>query len=123
MNKIESMVDDIQIEFDDICMDENMKCSKLEYLSEYVFDFITYDSELSKTLGLMMIEVIQAIVDKQTFEYIKISDANYVTYITMINMPFLKNKLSWGTSIRGAWIESDGFERKCKAILKWYSLQ
>ena len=36
----------------------------------------------------------------------------------MINMPFLANKLEWGTSIRGAWFDDwEEYEIDCDRII------
>lgn len=74
--------------------------SKLEFIASEIFDLTTYDSVMDELLATWMIEVIECIANKKTFEYQKL---NYERYILMVNMPFLKDKLSWGTSIRGAW--------------------
>jgi hypothetical protein len=79
--------------------------SKIEYLGNRIFDFTTYDSELDVYFAEKMIEVLQCLIDRKTFQYIESSRENYINYITMCNTPFLENKLEWGTSIRGAWID------------------
>jgi hypothetical protein len=81
--------------------------SKLEFLSCYIFDFTTYDSGMDKIFAQKMLDVIECILNKTNFQYIEASNENYLNYLTMINMPFLKDKLDWGTSIRGAWFNLD----------------
>lgn len=76
--------------------------SKLEYLSNYIFDFTTHEDEISEFLGARCLEVCKSITDKTTFNYIK-TDNNRLWYLTMVNMPFFQGRLEWGTSIRGAW--------------------
>lgn len=76
--------------------------SKLEWLGEFLFDFIAYDPEITELFSKKMIEVCQVITDRKTFEYQENED-NYLWYMIMVNMSFLQNKLNWGTSIRGAW--------------------
>lgn len=83
---------------------------KLEFLSRFIFDFTTYDSGKDRELASRMIDVIDAISKKQTFEYHRQNEENYLNYILMCNMPFLKDKLEWGTSIRGAWFSGNRFE-------------
>jgi len=51
-----------------------------------------------------MIEVLVVIMNRTNFDYIKNRD-NYIQFITMVNMPFLVDKLECGTSIRGAWLD------------------
>jgi len=80
--------------------------SKLQFLGDVIFDFTTYDSEMSEYFAGEMIEVLECILDKETYEYISIS-YHKINYLTMVNMPFLSDKLSWGGSIRGAWFQCD----------------
>lgn len=76
--------------------------SKFEYLGDYIFDFTTYDDEISSLFAQKAIEVCAAINNRTTFQYIEDKE-NYKWYLLMCNMPFFVNKLEWGTSIRGAW--------------------
>lgn len=77
--------------------------SRLEYLSDHIFDFTTYDSEMSELFAKKSVEVSEAITNQSTIDYIRQSDENYRWYLLMCNMPFFYKKLDWGTSIRGAW--------------------
>lgn len=70
-----------------------------------LFGFTTYDSSIDKLLSENMIEVLECILQKKTFDYLDKSPENYLNYLNMVNMPFLKEKLEWGTSIRGAWFD------------------
>lgn len=76
--------------------------SRLTYLSEYIFDFTTYDGGVAELFATKALEVCAAISDGKTFDYIKDPD-NYQWYLLMCNMPFFAERLSWGGSIRGAW--------------------
>jgi hypothetical protein len=76
--------------------------SRLEYLGNSIFDFTTYDDEMTVLLAGKAVEVCKAITGKTTFEYIE-NPENYRWYIIMCNMPFFNGRLEWGTSIRGAW--------------------
>ena len=76
--------------------------SRLEYLSDFIFEFITYDSEAAELFAEKALEVCAAISDSKTLDYI--SDAEqYRWYLLMVNMPFFAGRLDWGSSIRGAW--------------------
>lgn len=77
--------------------------TKIEFIGNTIFDFTTYDSEMDEYFALKMIEVIECIINRTTFDYQK---DNYINYLTMVNMPFLSEKLEWGGSIRGAWIDN-----------------
>ena len=94
---------------------EDTRLRKLEYLSECIFQFITYDREMSEFLAIKAIEVCKAITNKENFKLISKTD-NYIWYIVMCNLPFCAEKIEWGTSIRGArWrnLQPDG----------WFTLQ
>ena len=107
----------------------SMRCesySKIEHLGNVIFDFTTYDSDVDVLFAEKMIEVLKCILEKRTFEYQK--DRNqYINFLTMVNMPFLTDKLEWGTSIRGAWfddfkeykIDSCGIEIKNKELTQF----
>jgi hypothetical protein len=79
--------------------------SRLDFIGETIFNFTTYDSDANEHFSLKMIEVIECIINKKTFEYQKENKENYYNYLTMVNIPFLFNKLDWGGSIRGAWLD------------------
>lgn len=76
--------------------------TRLDYLGNFIFDFTTYDSDMSELFATKALEVCAAISDKATFEYIK-DPEQYRWYLVMCNMPFFVGRLDWGTSIRGAW--------------------
>lgn len=75
---------------------------RLEYLSDYIFNFTTYDGAMAELFANKAMEVCAAISDRTTFDYIKDAE-QYRWYLVMVNMPFFADKLEWGTSIRGAW--------------------
>lgn len=76
--------------------------SRLVYLSDHIFDFTTYDSEMSEMFATKAVEVCDAINKAKTFDYIADAE-NYKWFLLMCNMPFFASRLNWGTSIRGAW--------------------
>ena len=76
--------------------------SRLDYLGDGVFDFITYESEMSELFAAKAVEVCAAINDSKTFDYIKDAEQRK-WYLLMCNLPFFADRLEWGTSIRGAW--------------------
>lgn len=79
--------------------------SKMEYLGSVIFDFTTYDGEINILFAERMVPVLKCILDRTTFEYQK-NKEQYINYLTMVNMPFLTDKLDWGGSIRGAWFDN-----------------
>ena len=84
--------------------------SHLEFAGSHVFDFTTYHGEMDVYFAKKMLEVIDCILNNKTFEYHDHgkNEANYINYLTMVNMPFLQGKLDWGGSIRGAWLDEYG---------------
>lgn len=80
--------------------------NKLQYLGESVFDFTTYDGDMDELFASIMIEVIDCILQRKTFEYISDAAKN-IQYLLMVNMPFMVDKLDWGGSIRGAWFDDN----------------
>lgn len=86
----------------DVAQAQDEITDRLEFLGVYIFDFTTYDSEMDQLFGKKALEVCKAISDKKTFEYQE-DEENYKWFLVMVNMPFFKDKLEWGTSIRGAW--------------------
>lgn len=83
-------------------MQEAPPRSRLEYLSQHIFDFTTYETEADQLFARRAVEVCAAVSDGKTFEYIA-DDQGRIWYLLMVNMPFFIGRLEWGTSIRGAW--------------------
>ena len=81
------------------------KYSRLNWLSEYIFDFDTYETKYSELFARYAIDVCKAINDGETFEFIRDND-NRMWFLIMCNMPFFKKRITWGTSIRGAFWDS-----------------
>lgn len=77
------------------------KMTRLQYLSEHIFHFITYDVNMDALFVTKAIEVCEAISNGKTYDYIKDRD-NYRWYLLMCNMQFFLTKISWGSSISGA---------------------
>lgn len=73
---------------------------KLIFLINDIVGLTTYDDSISLELGKDLLDVINIINQRQTFEYIK-DESNYKKYI--INVNYIKTWLDWGCSIRGAW--------------------
>jgi hypothetical protein len=88
----------------------NVGMSKHAYLSEHIFDFVTYDDDIADTMGVAALSVCVAITEGKTYELIRSSTAAYVQYLNNVNMKFFENKLEWGGSIRGAWWNLHGDE-------------
>lgn len=79
--------------------------SRLEYLANNIFDIDTYESECDELFARKALQVCYAITNRKTFEYIENKD-NRIWYLIMCNMPFFKDRVTFGTSIRGAFWDS-----------------
>ena len=83
---------------------------RLEFLAEDIFSITTYENIISSLMAQKILEVCKAITDRHTFEYIKSTEGN-LWYLILVNLPFFQGKLSWGTSIRGAFWDLYGKNR------------
>ena len=75
--------------------------SRLTYLSHFIFHFTLYDSSMDEVFAKKALEVCEVILYELTYYYIKDKE-NYKWYLIMCNFPFFTKRISWGTSIRGA---------------------
>jgi len=80
--------------------------SRLEYLGDYIFEFTTYDEEMASLFACKAVEVCHAITEGKTFEYIE-NDDNHRWFLIMCNIGFFRDRIDWGTSIRGAFWNFD----------------
>lgn len=76
--------------------------SRLQFIGDYIFDFTTYDDEMTELFARKALEVCAAISNGTTFKLVK-DPEKYQWYLLMCNMPFFAGRLNWGSSIRGAW--------------------
>lgn len=79
--------------------------NKYDMFVEGIMGLTTYDSGLNKEFAISIIEVINVIFERKTFEYID-DYHNYKKYILVAQILNQKGWLEWGTSIRGAWFDS-----------------
>lgn len=100
MNYNELLENSYQHEKINSCSGEDI--SKAEFLASSVFNLTTYSSSMDELLVSKFIKVCEAITNEETFKYIE-DEQNYVWYIICVNMEFFKERIDWGTSIRGAW--------------------
>lgn len=120
MNYLELLEHSYRMELRDI-----PELTRLEYLAMNIFDFTTYDGAVSELFATKALEVCKALNEGSTLSYIRQSDDDYRWYLLMVNMPFFDGRLSWGTSIRGAWwnhsplppLKSCGVYRDGKQVL------
>lgn len=82
---------------------------KFIFLSDYIFDVITYDENLSYEFGKKIYEVMKAIQEGKTFDYII---DNYKNYIIVCNLLDKFELIDWGTSVRGAWFNGTQIIKK-----------
>lgn len=90
------------------CADTSNKPeSRLEYLAERIFGFVTYEQEMAELFAGRALLVCDAISQGKTFELIE-DGLQRKWFLLMVNMPFFKDRIDWGGSIRGAWWDHDG---------------
>lgn len=88
--------------------DAGMFDSEIETLVR-LCGLLTYDDHIGYLLLGKFFTTIEHIINRTTFDYIK-DEANYLDYITMVNLPRIAKHIEWGGSIRGAWFEYGKFE-------------
>lgn len=90
--------------------------SKYEWAASEIFGLVTYDGDLDKLFVERICDVCKYIAAGKTFEFINMSEENYITFILVCQVLYKKNWINWGTSIRGAW-----FDDGCgDYILDWW---
>lgn len=112
--------------------DPSLYRSKIDFIGQEVFEFITYDDSMSEMFTVTMLDVLECILNGKNSEYHGKSDAHYQAYLLMVNMTFLSNKLNWGTSIRTAFFDSEAehelifatirkgeFKQFIKELIEW----
>ncbi len=105
---INKYTDQLERSYKIYCESSEVKPTKLQFAGDELFEFTTYDSGIDGLFASKMTEVIEVLINHKNFEYIQ-SKEKYINYLLMVNMPFLTNKIEWGTSIRGAWIDDVDF--------------
>jgi len=78
---------------------------KTEFVAQHILDIYTYSNMTDNFLCVKTLEVMEAIQENKTFEYIS-DENNNLWYMAVLHMDFLSDKISWGSSIRGAFWES-----------------
>jgi len=86
------------------CMED---CKELRqyYFIDDLLDYPTYDSEIATDICRDVVDVLKVILDRKTFEYIK-NPCDYKKYIMVCDKLNELNMIDWGTSIRGAWLNT-----------------
>lgn len=82
---------------------EDTKDNRGDFLCDYIFNLAVEDTDLSIFYASVIIDVCKALLNRTTFDYIK-DEQNYKYYILVLNLPFFKDIIEWGVSIRGAWL-------------------
>lgn len=79
--------------------------SKYAYFAESYFNVIAYDDHMADIIGREITEVIEVILNRKSFDYIE-NDENYKKYIIWASKLDEMEWIEWGTSIRGAWLNT-----------------
>ena len=80
----------------------DFEANAAEYLCNHIFGYNTYDGNLDERFCLKTIEVCKCLIEHTTSEYIDARDDDYLNFITIVHMPFLHGRITWGVSIRNS---------------------
>jgi hypothetical protein len=92
--------------------------TKWEFVAGEVFGLTTYDGEMDELLVKDIIEVFSAIRSKSSYEYIS-DRANYIKFVTALNLGNCGSWLDWGTSVRGAWFKDDATAQRFDGVVEF----
>ena len=85
-----------------------------------VLDLWTYDSALCCRFVPRFVPCVEAIIAKETFVFIADEGKQYEDFILVVSMLSNQRMISWGTSIRGCWLQCDyRQEYKPKMFVTW----
>lgn len=79
----------------------------------------TYDGAADARMVPRIIDVLRAIHDRKTFEYMGVSHEQGDFFLMVCNLQNLYKWLSWGTSIRGAFFDSGPVHEKTRTMEDW----
>lgn len=84
--------------------------TKLDWVGSDVFGFVTYDDEKDEDFAIVMLEVCGVILRNENYEYIN-DEENYLLYLLACQWLCHLHWIDWGTSIRGAYFETNEHSR------------
>ena len=99
--KIKRLKEEMSLYNDFMIYTEGEEISDEEVKASYImlsFNITTYDTGIDLELFDILIEIMEAILNRKTLEYINISKQNYRNFILFANI--IKDYIDWGTSIR-----------------------
>lgn len=99
--KIKQLKEEMSLYKDFMIFTEGEEISDNEVKASYImlsFNITTYDTDIDLELFDILIEIMEAILERKTLEYINISKQNYRNFILFVNI--IKEYIDWGTSIR-----------------------
>lgn len=79
--------------------------TKYTWCAREIFGLSTYDSELDEIFVKEILDVCKVILTKTNFQYIQ-KQEQYIQYIRVCHLLDNMGWIEWGTSIRGAWIDT-----------------
>lgn len=94
--------------------------NKYEWAASHIFNLATYDSSLDELFVKKILEVCKVILNNKNYDYIE-DEKNYITFISVCQLLNSLGWIDWGTSIRGAWIDSMDYTLDgCSPMLNCY---
>lgn len=119
------MYDNLESKYEEWCsmrriLDfEEDAITRENFLAGDLVSLVCDDDGAEYHFGCIIRDVVIAIADRKTFEYIDVSDTNYAYFIVVVNMLRL-DYLAWGTSIRGCWfLNTDDPNSKSSQLIEF----
>lgn len=119
------MYDNLESKYEEWCsmrhifMYDEDAITRENFLADDFASLICDDDGLEHNFGCIIRDVVIAIADRKTFEYIDVSDTNYAYFIVVVNMIGL-DYLDYGVSIRGCWfLNTDDPNSKSSQLIEF----
>lgn len=91
---------------------------KKMFVCDEVFNWSTYDDDLSIDFGEIFIQVCQVINSNLWIEYIK-DKSRYKLFIMVANQLDKLGAIEWGTSIRSCWFQFSDDSKWTDFLVQW----
>jgi hypothetical protein len=95
----------VQFDLDTTSTNPDEPKTYLEIFAE-IFNLTTYSSNMDRYFGFKILEVLNAMATGHVFDYQAQSEQHNKDYLMVCNFGAVAPLLNWGTSIRGAWIDT-----------------
>lgn len=83
---------------------KGVKNAKFAFLTEQIFNLVTYDEDLAVSWGKSIYEVLTAIRDQRTEEFQQIGYVHYSTFMVVAQMLNQRHWIDWNVQIRNCFL-------------------